>query len=149
MKGQPPKRKFSHAPWNGECDIYVDGKKIREAHPAMNGHVYLHLPPNFEEERVSFEPFDPRNQIEAELIGGEVIDTEAGQKAKEKAAEEAERQRVLKERAEKKALAERIKREAEAKRLAAKRVAEAEAAKKAAAAEADAAKEAAEGISTE
>lgn len=128
-RGQPPKRKFEFDPWDGLCDIYVDGKKVREAHQAKYGHIYFHLPPDFPDEGVTAEPFDPRVQVEAFVEGGKVVLTEECQEEQERKAEEARKQAELKRKAEIARREERKKREAEAKKNAEQRVAAALAAK--------------------
>jgi hypothetical protein len=137
----PPKRKFEFDAWEGLCDVYVEGQKIREGHAARHGHVYLHLAPDFPAERVTVEPFDSRVDIGAVLQGGCVVETEAGAEAASKAAQIAEEQAALKREAERRAAAQRAQREAQAKQAAQRRIAAAEAVKAAAEREAKAARE--------
>jgi len=52
------KKKFEFESFEGYCDAYVNGQKVKDCHNARHGHVYLH----FEPEKVAFEikAHDPR-----------------------------------------------------------------------------------------
>lgn len=144
-RGQPPKRKFEFGEWDGLCDIYVEGQKVRQAHSAKHGHVYLHLPPDYPDDAVTVHPFDPREPVTAEIQGGEVVLTEDGAAAALAAKEIADKQAALKREGELRRLKAKQVAEAAAKKNAEKRVAEALAKKAAADNEAKAAEAAKEG----
>lgn len=61
-----PKRRFDFEPYNGEVDIYVNGKKIRNKHRGLAGNIALRIPEDVQVD-VSAAVHNPKIGVDFEL----------------------------------------------------------------------------------